>query len=60
MKTMVMLSNKRYVMFLGMGEEEKAKQIRKEDPRFKFARIQEVIQARPSEIVAYHTYDRLS
>ncbi len=59
MESMLILQNGRYTAFFALGEEEKAKEVRMTDPRMKYARIFEGIQAYPSQVEYYHVYDRI-
>lgn len=59
MLTMVSLMNRKYIVFFKKGEEEKARQFREDNPEMKYARIDEIIQARPSVIIMGHIYERL-
>lgn len=58
MLTMVSLMNKNYIAFFKKGDEEKAVEMRKNDPRMKYARIEEILQATPGVIVVAQVYAR--
>ena len=59
METMLILQNAKYNVFFARGEEEKAKEMRMTDPRMKYARIFECLQAYPSQVEYYHVYSRI-
>lgn len=58
MESMLILQNAEYTAFFKQGEEEKAREVRKTDPRMKHARIFEGLQAYPSQVEYYHIYNR--
>lgn len=58
MENMLILENKNHIVFLAPGEEKRAKDMRMTDPRLKYARIYEGIQAYPSQVEHYKVYDR--
>ena len=58
MLTMLSLTNKKYIAFFKLGDEEKAEEMRKKNPKMKHARITRIIQANPSIIVLEQVYER--
>ena len=58
MENMLILENKNHIVFFAMGEEQRAKDMRMTDPRLKYARIYEGLQAYPSQVEYYHVYDK--
>lgn len=58
MKAMLCLTNKKYAVFFPKGGEEQAFAARKADPRLKYARLYEGLQAYPGQVEFGVVYDR--
>ena len=58
MRTMIVVSNRNFVTFYETDQKDDAINARKDDPRLKYARITEALQARPSEVEIGKVYQR--